>query len=111
MAAVSSSDVWAVGGYPGAAGAVEHWDGSAWKLAYIARAPALASGAILTGIAASATGGVWIVGYVTSSTAIIPLSYHWNGSHWLAARTPYPGLDAELMAASAAPDGSVFAAV
>lgn len=67
VAALSSTDVWAVGTV-GGNGFIEHWNGSAWSLA---STPALgANGSTLFGIARSATTSLWAVG----STTPVPLT-------------------------------------
>lgn len=65
VAALSSSDVWAVG-IDGLGGFLEHWNGSSWSLAQTPTlGPSLGGGApssTLFGVARSATSSLWAVG-------------------------------------------------
>jgi hypothetical protein len=80
VAAISSSDVWAVGGalpdlasYPSKA-VLEHWNGSAWS---IVAAPAESQNwwsSSRFGVAAVASNNVWTVGTGDS--------FHWDGTSW-----------------------------
>src|SRR5262249_46375021 len=58
VAAVSSNDVWAVGGYGGQT-LVEHWDGTAWS---IVPSPNQGTGGYLYGVTAVSSNDVWAVG-------------------------------------------------
>jgi hypothetical protein len=105
VTAIASNDVWAVGYQSGPISGpsrplVLHWDGSAWSTV---DAP---SYGMLRGITA-APDGLWSVGSYRSR----PLIFHWDGLEWSQAATPNfdPGYS-ELIAASPAPDGSVWAA-
>jgi len=78
VAAVSTNDVWAVGGagihgYPGAA-VLEHWDGIAWSLAAAPAATQTWSSSSRFGVAAVAGNDVWAAGDFDS--------FHWDGSSW-----------------------------
>jgi hypothetical protein len=80
-AAVSATDIWAVGQYfnqsPYRHGAlIAHWNGSAWK--------AIPNPATydLWGVAALAGNNVWAVGG--------PQILHWNGSGWRVVPSPQP---------------------
>lgn len=84
VAAVSSTDVWAVGygisattsGQP----LVEQWDGKAWN---VVADSVSGSTAQLLGVAASNTGAVWAVGDTRASSGeSIPLAEQWTGSAW-----------------------------
>jgi hypothetical protein len=84
VAAVSSSDVWAVGASSsqdrGDSNLMEHWDGTGWS---VAAAPGVSNSSLA---AASAVSGsdVWAVGrvYKPSASAFHTLIEHWNGSAW-----------------------------
>lgn len=88
VAALSDSDVWAVGDVStsttanGARSLIEHYDGSAWSIVPSPN-PSM-QGDNLTAVAAITSGNVWAVGYFENNgqSALIPLIEHWNGSAW-----------------------------
>ena len=69
VAAISASDVWAVGGP-----LIEHWDGVAWK---VVSNPGASSNGFLNAIAAISSKDVWAVG--SGNGALIE---HWDGATW-----------------------------
>jgi hypothetical protein len=91
VAAVSPTNVWAVGAftYNGGPALVEHWNGSSWKVT-----PTPADGlnqAELTGVAEiPGTGRAWAVGaaYERADGDANPLVEQWTGSHWKLVSTP-----------------------
>jgi hypothetical protein len=91
VAAVSPTNVWAVGAftYGGGPGLVEHWNGSSWKVT-----PTPADGlnqAELTGVAEiPGTGRAWAVGaaYERADGDADPLVEQWTGSRWKLVSTP-----------------------
>src|SRR6266581_18509 len=101
VAASSSSDVLAVGGYnPGESPTAlltrpyaEHWNGSRWTATTVPLASVYSvQAAQLNGVAEVAAGDGWAVGTVSdpSSLASQTLAYHWNGSTWQRVSTPNP---------------------
>src|SRR6266700_2365642 len=101
VAASSSSDVLAAGGYnPGESPTAvltrpyaEHWNGSRWTAATVPLASVYSGQAAqLNGVAEVAAGDGWAVGTVgdLSSLASQTLAYHWNGSTWQRVSTPNP---------------------
>ncbi|MHB8600477.1 MAG: hypothetical protein ACYDER_27170, partial [Ktedonobacteraceae bacterium] len=83
VAAVSTSDVWAVGDSqtihgPGVA-LIEHWDGTSWQVV----ASPVVDGILLSIAAVSAT-DVWAVGADVTG----PLIDHWDGSIWQVVASP-----------------------
>jgi hypothetical protein len=80
VVAISSNDVWAVGGVPFDLGGVDgrallmHWDGSAWQL--FPEPPEVVNWYTTSrfGVAARASNDVWAVGQFSA--------WHWNGSTW-----------------------------
>lgn len=80
VAALSATDVWAVGGASGGA-FIEHWDGSSWSR--VATPPA---GGGLYAISARSASDIWAVGGNQSQGgcgAPLPaVIMHWNGSAW-----------------------------
>ena len=83
VAAVSATDVWAVGFYEAASGAYQtlalHWNGSAWKVVPSPNPSQTVN--VLTAVAAVGPGDIWAVGYMNGG-ASQPLVEHWNGSAW-----------------------------
>jgi hypothetical protein len=80
VVAISSNDVWAVGGVPFDLGGVDgrallmHWNGSAWQL--FPEPPEVINWYTTTrfGVAARASNDVWAVGQFAA--------WHWDGSTW-----------------------------
>jgi hypothetical protein len=85
VAAISSSNVWAVGYVSSNSGRplIEHWGGTAWSEVQGASVPESYLGAL------SATGpnDVWAVGGTNAGTNLIE---HWNGTAWSVFPTPQP---------------------
>ncbi len=78
VAAVSPSDVWAVGsrGLSPYRTLVEHWDGKRWHVL-----PSRVG--TLDGVAALSSRNVWAVGTTTDiALKSRPLIEHWDGKHW-----------------------------
>ena len=124
VAASSSSDVLAVGGYnPGEPPTAlltrpyaEHWNGHGWTATTV-RLASVYSGqtAQLNGVAEAAAGDGWAVGTVSdpSSLASKTLAYHWNGSTWQRVPAPNPAGPSqgnELAAVAARASNDVWAA-
>lgn len=102
VAAASSSDVLAVGGFnPGQPPTAlltkpyaEHWNGSGWSATRVPLGTVYPSGqaAQLNGVTEVAPGDGWAVGTVSdpSSFASRTLAYHWDGTAWTRSPTPDP---------------------
>lgn len=88
VAAVSASDVWAVGF--AATGAnpilIEHWDGVAWSV--VSNPPSSKPITDLTGIAAIAANDVWAVGVGTVEDEEGTATLHWDGAAWSVIPSP-----------------------
>jgi hypothetical protein len=92
VAAISTSDVWAVGSYdyesePGRI-LIEHWDGVRWSIAPV---PSPDDGE-LNAVVATASNDVWAIGDITH-TSFNPgdtLTMHWDGSNWSRVPSPNP---------------------
>ena len=124
VAASSSSDVVAVGGYnPGEFPTAlltrpdaEHWNGSRWAATTVPLASVYSGQAAqLNGVAEVAAGDGWAVGTVSdpSSLASKTLAYHWNGSTWQRVPAPNPAGPSqgnELAAVAARASNDVWAA-
>ena len=80
VAAISASDIWAVGGNPpsqsGYSGQalLEHWNGSTWSIVAAPPSTATWSASSRFELAAVASNNVWAVGNFDS--------FHWDGSAW-----------------------------
>ncbi len=87
IAALSATNIWAVGNYDIYAGTlVEHWNGSQWSIV-----PSKSSiyGAGLNSIAALSAKNVWAVGFSLDSSRIDhTLIEHWNGTKWKTVTSP-----------------------
>jgi len=88
IAAISKTDVWAVGTlFKGSKTVyrpfIRHYDGSGWRIVTIPRATGFTS----DWVAASSPDNVWVGGRNYSSTAITRI-YRYDGSHWH--RVPLP---------------------
>jgi len=102
VAAASSSDVLAVGGFnPGQPPTAlltkpyaEHWNGTGWSATGVPLGTVYPSGqaAQLNGVTEVAPGDGWAVGTVSdpSSFASRTLAYHWDGTAWTRSPTPDP---------------------
>ena len=89
VAAVSSSNIWAVGSRASGAALIEHWNGHAWK---VVRSPNLGrSFSNLTGVAAASSSSAWAVGIREGRTVTQALIEHWNGRVWKVVPSPNPG--------------------
>ena len=87
MAAVSASDVWAVGNGGLGVAIAEHWDGTRWRLAHVPRPNSTTSE--LDGVAAVGPNDVWAVGQaVIDANHAKTLIEHWDGSSWRIVRSP-----------------------
>jgi hypothetical protein len=106
VAAVSSSDVWAVGtSVTSGQTLVEHWDGSHWS---VVASPNVYSGGDLRDVAAVSSSDVWAVGYDVATSGQT-LAEHWNGSQWQVASSPNVGTDPNFSAVAAISSSDVWA--
>jgi hypothetical protein len=99
VAAISSSNAWAVGdsGAIGGGGVpatqrtlIEHWNGSAWKQVASPNVGGASIQSRLLGVAVVSRRSAWAVGsYISASgTAGGALIEHWNGRAWKIAKSP-----------------------
>jgi hypothetical protein len=111
VAAISASNVWAVGSQPGT-GLAMHYDGTSWTQATL---PAPTGGTWeLTGVSASSTSDVSAVGYVNSADGLSShgIAEHFNGSSWSVTQLPDLGSSYAFNTPSAVDDiapGNVWA--
>ncbi len=94
VAAVSASDVWAVGSSTTSSGVgqtlTEHWNGTSWN---VVTSPNVGTSSNqLNGVAAVSASDVWAVGSsITSSGVGQTLIEHWNGTNWNVVTSPNVG--------------------
>jgi hypothetical protein len=101
VAAISSTDAWAVGSYEGdntvpSKTLAEHWNGTAWSVVSTPNPGSSSScggnnGNELEAVSASSSSDVWAVGSYYSCTLPETLAEHWNGTAWSVVPTPSPG--------------------
>jgi hypothetical protein len=97
VAAISSSNVWAVG-YRSSGGLeplIEHYDGVRWSVVPSARPGRTDS--YLSAVAATGPSDVWAVGGAGTSNFV----EHWNGSTWSVVASPQPAGGSSLDAVTA----------
>lgn len=100
VAAVSTTDVWAVGSGLGTYGGnaeplIEQWNGAAWN---VVSSPTLPGGSgAFSGLAALTVNNIWAVGDDATGTLI----EHWNGSAWQIVASPGIGTLNAVSASSA----------
>jgi hypothetical protein len=111
IAALSSTDVWAVGSTDNASlgqTLIEHWDGASWSLVP-SPSPSGATNSYLAGVAGDAANDVWAVGFAnypgSTPGVTVPqtLIEHWNGTAWSLVPSPTfsTTLDDQLTAVTA----------
>ena len=104
IAAISSTDVWAVGNVYimfSSSALVQHWNGTAWSIVTDASS---ATGR-LEAVAAISSNDVWAVG--TNSN--LAFTEHWNGGAWTAVASPSPTGVSGLSAVAAVSTNDVWA--
>ena len=115
VAAVSASDVWAVGRYGGVSGPnwqplALHYNGSSWDLVSVPGTPDGA--AQLNAVSATSPGDVWAVGSYTNPATNWweqPLVMHYNGASWRVIPSPTVGTSAVLNGVAAISPNDVWA--
>jgi Putative Ig domain len=100
-AAVSSTDVWAVGD-SGSGTLAEQWNGSSWTVV-----PSPSPGPLsnsLNGLAVVSAADIWAAGESVNDSGIpSTLIEQWDGTSWTTVTSPSPGSAADLSGASADP--------
>ena len=94
VAAISSTDVWAVGRictWSTFQTLAEHWDGAAWTVIPSPNQPG-ADSSVLTSVTAISSNDVWAAGdFEPRGTYIwLTLIEHWNGTNWSIVSSPNP---------------------
>jgi hypothetical protein len=100
VSAISTNDVWAVGGYRDLVSSVTstfiiHWNGSSWSIV-----PSPNPGSIstyLVGVSARAANDAWAVGDYFDGITTYNLILHWDGTGWTQATTPNPGVNYQTL--------------
>jgi hypothetical protein len=89
VAAVSSTDVWAVG--IGGGALAEHWDGTGWSIVPTPQ-PGIGYQSELRGVAAISPSDIWAVGLMRPDLAseTTTLIEHWDGFTWSVVASPAP---------------------
>ncbi len=109
VAALSDSDVWAVGNFLSSNnGAInetltEHWNGTAWTLISSPNVGSL--GSSLQAVSAASSQDVWAVGVVQTSDNVNgnrTLIEHWNGNAWSVVPSPNPSNEGDNLTGVAA---------
>lgn len=113
VAAISPSDVWAVGSdfavVGGQPALIMHWDGSTWSKVTAPTPPTGCAFSALKGVTAVSSNDVWAVGRCeTSSFTTAALVEHWDGSAWSVMSAPAPS-NSTLNAVSAGSAHDVWA--
>jgi hypothetical protein len=110
VAAVSSSDVWAVGD-SGSNTLIEQWNGTSWAVVPSPNPSTATVFNSLAGAAVITTSDVWAVGETRDSSGNpATLIEQWNGTSWSIVTSPAPGSASLLSGASADPaSGQVWA--
>jgi hypothetical protein len=114
VAAISSDDVWAVGGYGISSGTrtlAQHWNGQGWS---IVSTPLIRPSNYLNAVTAVSSNDVWAAGYALSASyGYSTLVEHWNGQEWSVIPSPNadegPGISNYLNAISAAAANDIWA--
>ncbi|MGH2496435.1 MAG: hypothetical protein ACRDIV_17185 [Ktedonobacteraceae bacterium] len=115
VAAVSASDVWAVGFVTNNTSSqtpldqtlIEHWNGSSWSVVKSPNPGPGSSNDHLNGVTAISASNVWAVG--NSNTFAQTLIEHWNGSHWSVVKSPSPGSGDDLRGVTAVSANNIWA--
>jgi hypothetical protein len=114
LAAVSSTDIWAVGyggvpGNPTSQSFTEHWDGTSWTVVSSPQVNGLPT--FLLDVAAVAANDVFAVGTYAAPAPIYreTVIMEWNGTRWQIVNTPNLGAYSTLNGISAVPGRNVWA--
>ncbi len=107
VAAVSASDVWAVGTANNGT-LIERWNGMSWS---VVSNPNIGSGYnILYNVTVVSASDVWAVGYSNNGSADQTLILHWNGIGWSVIPSPNVGVESnDLWGVVAVGSGDIWA--
>ena len=111
VAAVSPSEIWAVGKASGAGAydvpIVERSDGSSWTTVLAPVPAATASG--FRDVAAAGPRSLWAVGWAVENEVFRPFVERWDGRRWTIVDVPRPDTDALLSGVAAVGPNDVWA--
>jgi hypothetical protein len=113
VAAVSATDIWAVGSYRDGGAILEktlilRWNGTAWSIVSSPNPQSFQNA--LNAVAVVSAGDVWAVGYTSDGTGYKTLTLRWNGSAWQTKNSPSPGSpNNELLGVAAVAPDDVWA--
>jgi WD40 repeat protein len=115
IAAISATDIWAVGYVTDAdysqRNLIEHWDGTRWSIVPGPNQEGRHMRQYLSGLAAVASDDVWAVGGYSGgqksplNTAIL----HWDGRSWTSVPAPTPGKSNGLIRVAAVSKNDIWA--
>lgn len=113
VAAVSASNIWAVGSSGSQAGGgqtlIEHWNGAQWQIV-TSPSPGTDFNTLL-GVAAISANNVWAVGWQGNLGIAGTLIEHWNGTQWSVVKSPNPASGGdELFSVAAVSVNNIWAA-
>jgi hypothetical protein len=107
-AAISASDIWAVGSQPTSGPSqvplAEQFDGTSWR---VVSAPSPTSDSRFESVAAAASYDVWAVGVGGTNNAT--LIEHWNGTNWSEVSSPTMPTGSELQGVTAPASNNAWA--
>jgi hypothetical protein len=97
VAAISTTDAWAVGadGNASSLTLAEHWNGTAWSTVSTPD-PGVGDNE-LSSVAAVGSSDVWASGYADNGTVWQTLLEHWDGGAWSAVASPSPGTGYDVL--------------
>jgi hypothetical protein len=101
VAAVSASDVWAVGISGLSGGLIFHWNGKRWYH--------INPAGYFNGVAARTSADVWAVGATSQGPGAQTIVKHWNGRSWTRVPTPTLSGGGYFNAVAATSAGNVWA--
>jgi hypothetical protein len=109
VAAVSASNIWAVGGSFSGTGErdlILHWNGHQWT-----RVPCPSPGDSprLAAVRAVSAKDAWAVGSAESKGTSRTITLHWNGRAWTQVKSPDPGMENNLYGLAAASASDAWA--
>jgi hypothetical protein len=111
VAAISPTDVWAVGEQNLDQTVIEHFDGTSWS---VVPSPSVTAGGaqdFLASVSAIGSSDVWAVGFTQDLGTSQTLAEHWDGTSWqiVPSANPGPGSNELLSLAQTAPGGPLRA--
>jgi len=114
IAAISATDIWAVGNKYISGGngktLTEHWDGTQWSVVPSPNVKGAASDE-LSGVTVASSSTAWAVGTSTTGSTTSTLIEKWNGTKWKIVASPNPqNAYNQLNGVAAASSNSIWAA-